>query len=166
MPTVALINGHAFAGGFIVALHHDYRIQNPSKGYLCMNEVLLGVNMDPALLGIFRTKVTSPSTYRSLILEGHRFTSQQGFEEGLVDSTGGLDAAVAFIKERDLIKKGQSGVYGGLKEEMYRDQLGLLRSPVSSGEWGAAASVRRENHAIERDQRLKSWTGKLSGSKL
>lgn len=37
MPTVALLNGHAFAGGLIVAMHHDYRIMNPSKGYCCMS---------------------------------------------------------------------------------------------------------------------------------
>ena len=29
MPTVALLNGHAFAGGFITAMMHDYRIMNP-----------------------------------------------------------------------------------------------------------------------------------------
>lgn len=34
MPTVALLNGHTFAGGLILAMHHDYRIQNPTKGFL------------------------------------------------------------------------------------------------------------------------------------
>ena len=33
MPTIALLNGHAFAGGLMLAMHHDYRIMNPSKGF-------------------------------------------------------------------------------------------------------------------------------------
>ena len=42
MPTVALMNGHTFAGGLIIAMHHDYRIMNPSKGYACMSLSSLG----------------------------------------------------------------------------------------------------------------------------
>ena len=36
MPTVALINGHAFAGGLMTAMMHDYRIMNPQKGFVCL----------------------------------------------------------------------------------------------------------------------------------
>ncbi|RMZ86378.1 hypothetical protein DV736_g6399, partial [Chaetothyriales sp. CBS 134916] len=36
MPTIALINGHAFAGGLMTAMMHDYRIMNPHKGFLCI----------------------------------------------------------------------------------------------------------------------------------
>ena len=41
IPTVALINGHAFAGGCLLALAHDYRIMRSDRGYMCMNEILL-----------------------------------------------------------------------------------------------------------------------------
>lgn len=72
MPTVALINGHGFAGGFLVAMMHDYRIMNPHKGYLCMNERDLGMRLPSAMTSIFRQKV-SPQTFRKTILEAHRF---------------------------------------------------------------------------------------------
>jgi enoyl-CoA hydratase/carnithine racemase len=39
MPTVALLNGHAFAGGLMTAMMHDYRIMNPHKGFVCLNEL-------------------------------------------------------------------------------------------------------------------------------
>ena len=38
-PTVALLNGHAFAGGAMTAMMHDYRVMNPHKGYFCLNEL-------------------------------------------------------------------------------------------------------------------------------
>lgn len=42
MPTVALMNGHAFAGGLMLAMYHDYRVFNPSRGFLCLNELDFG----------------------------------------------------------------------------------------------------------------------------
>lgn len=121
---------------------------------------------DPALLGIFRAKIPSPATYRSLILEGHRFPAQQALQEGLVDGLGGRDEVLKFIQDRELTKKGQSGVYGGLKEEMYREQLTLLTSLQSSAEWSASMGARLQNRRNDMDRRLENWSGKVSGSKL
>lgn len=43
IPTIAAINGHAFAGGFTLALAHDFRVMKNEDGrfqkWLCMNEV-------------------------------------------------------------------------------------------------------------------------------
>jgi enoyl-CoA hydratase/carnithine racemase len=72
MPTVALLNGHTFAGGFMVAMMHDYRIMNPHKGFLCLNELALGVSLRPPMCSVFREKVQA-STFRRMILEAVRF---------------------------------------------------------------------------------------------
>ena len=72
MPTIALLNGHAFAGALMLAMMHDYRIMNPHKGYICLNEVELGVPLRPPMTSVFRQKC-SAQTYRSLVLEAKRF---------------------------------------------------------------------------------------------
>lgn len=51
---------------------HDYRIMNPHKGYLCMNERDLGAPLRPPMASIFRQKV-SAQTFRKVVLEAHRF---------------------------------------------------------------------------------------------
>lgn len=72
MPTIALLNGHSFAGALMLAMMHDYRIMNPHRGYLCLNELELGVPLRPPMSSVFRQKV-SPQTYRKLVLEAARF---------------------------------------------------------------------------------------------
>ena len=72
MPTIALVNGHAFAGALMLAMMHDYRSMNPHKGFLCLNEVELGVPLRPPMTSIFRQKI-SAHCYRRLVLEAARF---------------------------------------------------------------------------------------------
>jgi Delta3-Delta2-enoyl-CoA isomerase len=125
MPTLALLNGHAFAGGLMTAMYHDYRVFNSSRGFLCLNELEFGAPLKPPMSAIFREKL-APQTYRSLVLEAKRFPGPQAVEAGIVDALGGLDAAVAFVRQRDLVKKGTTGVYAVLKWEMYREILYFL----------------------------------------
>lgn len=135
MPTVALINGHGFAGGLILAMYCDYRIQNPAKGFLCMNEVQLGAVMTRPMTAIFDKKVLSPAMFRTLFLEGKRIVAPEALKEGLVDALGGLEETLAFVKERSLLALGDAGVYGSIKEEMYRDVLDGLESHEANLAW-------------------------------
>ncbi|KAF6813559.1 enoyl-CoA hydratase/isomerase [Colletotrichum sojae] len=121
MPTVALIPGHAFAGGFMTAMHHDYRVMNPQKGFLCMNELEFGAPLKPPMSSIFRIKCSSPRVYQEIVLEAKRFPGPAALEAGLVDALGGLDEALKLISDRKLTEKAKSGVYGVLKMEMWRE---------------------------------------------
>ncbi|KAI1097441.1 enoyl-CoA hydratase/isomerase family protein [Jackrogersella minutella] len=125
MPTVALINGHGFAGGFMLAMHHDYRVFVGAKGYLCVNELEFGAPLPPPMSSIFRIK-TAPTVYRNMVLEARRFDAKAALDAGLVDVIGEMDAALSLIKDRALVKKGSTGVYGLLKTEMYRESVALL----------------------------------------
>lgn len=125
MPTVALINGHAFAGGLITAMMHDYRVMNPHKGYLCMNEVDFGAPLMPPMSSIFRQKLRG-DTYRNLVLEGKRFNALAALKESLVDALGGWSETVSFLEENQITNKGESGIYGRLKEEMWRETIAYL----------------------------------------
>ena len=64
----------------MLAMMHDYRIMNPHRGYICLNEVELGVPLRPPMSSVFRQKVT-PQTYRTLVLEAKRFKVGHHCEE-------------------------------------------------------------------------------------
>lgn len=126
MPTIALINGHAFAGGLMTAMMHDYHIMNPHRGFICINELEFGAPLPAPMASIFRQKVPNPNTYRNMALEAKRFNALEALKEGLVDGLGGLEETLALIKELRLEGKAKSGVYGRLKAEMWRETLGYL----------------------------------------
>lgn len=147
MPTLALINGHAFAGALMLAMMHDYRIMNPHRGYLCLNELELGVPLRPPMSSIFRQKLPSPATYRSMVLDAQRFKALEALKEGIVDGLGGLPEVLAFVDEMKLVMKGQSPVYGDLKREMWRETVGYLD--------GYEEELRREEQLGEIEGRLR-----------
>ncbi len=65
-PTVAVVNGHAFAAGLMLAMHHDYRVMNPERGFACLNELDFGAPLRPPMSAIFaRRRPTRPSTAAS-----------------------------------------------------------------------------------------------------
>ena len=110
----------------MIAMYHDYRIFNPSRGFLCLNELDFGVPLKPSMSSIFRQKLPYPAAYRSLVLEAKRFGGKDALEAGLVDGLGGIEEVLGLIKERKLVEKGKSGVYGMMKAEMFRETIGYL----------------------------------------
>src|ERR1700759_239074 len=96
---MAVINGHAFAGGLMTAMAHDYRIMNPKKGFVCLNELDFNAPLSPAMATIFRVKLPM-TTFRTLILEGKRFPAQAALDAGIIDGLGGVEEAIKLSKER------------------------------------------------------------------
>ncbi|CAG8819109.1 22866_t:CDS:2, partial [Cetraspora pellucida] len=119
IPTVAAINGHAFAGGFMFAMAHDYRVMRTDRGFMCMNEVEIPSPLHPGMAAIIRTKMT-PKIYRDCILQAHRFSGQDALNQGLVDIIAPEKDVLPKAKELALkwSKYASAGdIYGDLKKE-------------------------------------------------
>jgi len=156
MPTVALMNGHAFAGGFMTAMMHDYRIMNPHKGFLCLNEIDFGASLRPPMASVFRVKL-SMTTFRNIVLESRRYPAPEALKEGMLDGLGGLEETLAFIEERKLVQKGQGASYGQIKEEMYREVIKDLGEAEDIPDKQAARDADREKRAEESRKRVDAW---------
>lgn len=167
MPTIALVNGHAFAGGFMVAMYHDYRLFNPIRGFLCLNELDLGVPLKPAMSSVFRQKL-SPQVYKAMVLEAKRFSAKEALEDGIVDALGGMEELMKFIGERNLTDKPKTGVYGLLKAEMFRETLGYLDfEGYEREEERYNAYLEKEDKRKEQgERRVTKWEKSASKTKL
>ncbi len=102
VPTVAAISGHAFGAGFMCALGHDVRIMREDRGYLCANELQIGLTIPIPEVALFKHKL-SASAFHETIMLAKRWTGPQahasGFVEHVVPVTSVLDAAVARAAE-------------------------------------------------------------------
>ncbi|CAO3671283.1 unnamed protein product [Umbelopsis ramanniana] len=131
IPTVAALNGHAFAGGCMMAFAHDYRVMRSDRGFICMNEVDLPAPLAPGMAAILREKM-APHVYRDMILQGHRFTAKQALETHLVDEIAEADKVLPAAKALALkwAPKAKAGVvYKQLKDEMFINVVAKLSIP-------------------------------------
>lgn len=165
MPTIALINGHAFAGGLMTAMMHDYRIMNPHRGFLCINELEFGAPLPAPMASIFRQKVPSPNTYRAMVLESKRFNALEALKEGIVDGLGGLDEVLSFCGEYKLVGKANTGVYGRLKQEMWRETVGYLATAEADEKRMAQYVKNQKVREAEEKQRVEGWETQTKSGK-
>ena len=94
-PIVAAINGHAIAGGCVLALMCDYRvIANDERIRIGLNETQLGIGLPAVVLEPLRSQVPVTSL-TSLALNGALVSPQQALALGLVHEVGGDANAVA-----------------------------------------------------------------------
>jgi len=150
----------------MLAMYHDYRIFNPSRGFLCLNELVFGHPLKPSMSSIFRQKVPYPSVYRSLVLEAKRFTAKEALGGGIVDVLGGLDEAMKLVQERELVEKGKSGIYGIMKGEMYRETVGLLEGHDIEEKRDGTIKMADNERKEEGKNLVKEWERNASKAKL
>lgn len=134
IPTIALINGHAFAGGLLFALSHDYKIMNSKSGFLCMNELAIGIAIHPGMMAIIASKMPSHKLTRCL-LQCSRWNANQAVQEKIIDLASGngdcdlLEDAETFVKNNSLNFAGKT--YGKMKKVMYDDVVAKLAFKAS-----------------------------------
>lgn len=89
-PLVAAINGHALAGGYVIAAAADWRVMADGKGDVGLTEVRVGVPFPAAALEIVRFAV-GDAACRDLVLTGRRVGATTAASERLVDEVVAVD---------------------------------------------------------------------------
>lgn len=84
LPIVAAINGHAIAGGCILAAACDRRLAADVPARIGVTELLVGVPFPPLALETLRTLV-APHVLNDLVLTGRTVPPQEAARLGLVD---------------------------------------------------------------------------------
>jgi enoyl-CoA hydratase len=83
-PVVAAVNGHAIAGGCVIALAADARLMAEGVGRIGLPELLVGVPFPVAALEVVRFAVPR-ERLQSLIYRGRTVPAQEALAAGLVD---------------------------------------------------------------------------------
>jgi len=97
-PLVVAVNGHAIAGGCIMALCGDYRLMAAGSGRIGMPELLVGVPFPPAILEVVRFAV-APQSLQSLVYTGRTVQPDDALRYGFIDEVVAPDALLPRAEE-------------------------------------------------------------------
>lgn len=100
-PTVACVNGHAIAGGCLLALACDHRVVADDEHLrMGMTALALGIVYPPLVLEVLRYRLP-PSSLERVLLGADRFDPREALALGLVDELAADPLAVG----RERLKK-------------------------------------------------------------
>ena len=117
-PTVAMVNGHAIAGGFVLALACDYRLGRDGDYRVGLNEVAVGAAFPTMAFEIVRLRVPHARA-SEVILGAALYPASQAVRLGLVDE---LFAADVF--EQTVLRR--AARLAALPREAYAHAKGAL----------------------------------------
>ena len=127
VPTVCAVNGHAFGAGFMSALCHDVRTMRADRGFLCANEMQLGMRIPQPELALFRHKMPLNVFFETVQL-AKRWAAPAALEAGIVQQIADMDEllAAAQAKAQELAPLGANREnYGGQKEILYGENAAI-----------------------------------------
>lgn len=127
LPSVCVINGHAFGAGFMTALCHDVRLMRADRGFICANEVELGMTIPDPELALFRHKIPMNAFFETVQL-ARRWTGPDALDAGIVQQVEELEHlhAAAMTKAEALSRLGANrDVYARMKEHIYGENAAI-----------------------------------------
>ena len=133
--TIAAINGHAFAGGAIMACAFDFRFMRSDRGYFCFPEVDIQIPFMPGMDAILK-KALPTSLVLEAQLTGKRYTAAELEAQRVVLKAcpaGDLvNEALAFAKtmnkSREILKTMKAVTFKNTLRVMEADDPAYLQS--------------------------------------
>ena len=128
LPSVAALNGHAFAAGAFLALACDFRVMREDRGWFCIPEIDVGVPIGDQMMSILRAKV--PATVATeATLTGKRYVAEHAIAAGFADgSAPEAELLGEALKRAAVLASKESGIMATTKKTLWSHVgLGLTK---------------------------------------
>ncbi len=149
-PLIAAVNGHAIAGGAIMAFACDYRLM--SSGRIGVAELNVGVPFPPVALEIVRFAIP-PQHLQSMVYLGKTIEKEPALAMGLIDEIA--EAESLMPRAKTIAEQ-----LGGLAPEAFAITKRQLREPFMHP---PAAEVERIWSASDTHERIREYVAKTIG---
>jgi enoyl-CoA hydratase/carnithine racemase len=132
VPTVAAIQGHAFAAGAMLALAHDQRVMRRDWGYFCLPEIDLSLAFTPAMTELIRARL-NPQVAHEAMTTGRRYGGADALAHGIVDRLADADdLAVRAIELAAPLADKDPATLAAIKRRLYTGVLTQLHDPAAT----------------------------------
>ena len=134
LPVVGAINGHAIAGGLVLALCCDWRMASKSPFLAGLTEVRVGVPYPVAAMEVARHELRS-DVARRLVLFGENMASSAAVDAGVFDEAADADA----LLQRALAKAAQfaalpPSAFARTKRQLRRAAVEAIETAIAGAE--------------------------------
>ncbi len=131
-PVVGAINGHAIAGGIVLALCADYRVGS-RKGKLGLTETRVGVPYPANAIAVVKAELSPPAA-RYLVMRAHLVDPPEALDLGMVDELADPDAVLARALDMAAeLGDMPSDAYATVKQQLRGPMLAEMQRVVESG---------------------------------
>jgi enoyl-CoA hydratase/carnithine racemase len=132
VPTVAAIQGHAFAGGAMLALAHDIRVMRADRGWFCLPEVDINIPFTPGMSALITARL-SKATAHEAMTTGRRYTGDEAVVAGIATEALPEDEVLARAVAIAAAQAGKDpATLGTIKQRMYAATLDALTDTASN----------------------------------
>jgi enoyl-CoA hydratase len=132
VPVIGAINGHAIAGGFILALISDYRVGPIGGAMLGLTEARVGIPFPAAPMIVLQAEL-SPEHVRCITFQARNFGPEEALKRGVLDELRPpefvLERAVEVAADMATIP---SEAYARIKHQIRADAIERLEHLVAS----------------------------------
>jgi enoyl-CoA hydratase len=133
LPTVAAVNGHAIAGGFILAIACDYRVGTIASCRLGVTETRVGIPFPVSTMEVLRAEL-APAVARSMTLAGRTIGPEYALANGVLDELRPTEEVLTRAKEvalefAALPRKG----YAKIKRQLRGETLARMEEALRTG---------------------------------
>jgi enoyl-CoA hydratase/carnithine racemase len=129
-PTIAVLQGHTFAAGALLALAHDVRVMRADRGFFCLPEVDIGIPFSPGMSALVQGRL-SHATAHEAMTTARRYGGTEALAAGIVSAALPLEELVPHATEWAATQAPKAGpTLRTIRTTMYRGALDLLGQPV------------------------------------
>jgi enoyl-CoA hydratase/carnithine racemase len=126
IPSVAALNGHAFAGGAMLALACDFRVMRTDRGFFCIPEIDLGLPLHPGMAALIQARLPKLTAHEAIVT-GKRYVGTEALGRGIVDyATPAVDLLAKAIAVAAPLAGKNRAVMATHKRLLYGETLRLL----------------------------------------
>lgn len=125
-PTVAALNGHAFAGGAMLALAHDFSVMRADRGYFCLPEADIGIPFTAPMTALIAGRLPQPVLHEACTT-GRRYGAADALKGGIVSAVGAESEVLPMALARaEALAGKEASTLGAIKRGLYAHALHLL----------------------------------------
>ncbi len=129
-PTVAAINGHAFAAGAMLVLAHDSAVMRSDRGFFCLPEVDIDIPFSEGMMALIASRLPQPVLHECSTT-GKRYGGTDAAARGIVaEAVPEIDVLPRAVARAEELAGKSAATLHAIKRVLYAPVLASLERPV------------------------------------